>query len=106
MTKIGGNLPTDLPDKNPDQTVGKPKYKGQTFRVNPENVNDYFHVSVACLLCVLFGTDMLASLQTTSRPTSWPRQVALAESTSRWLAAGILHYFLEAHNGLLKWSAL
>ena len=28
-----------------NQTVGKPKFKGQHFRVNPKNFNDYFHFS-------------------------------------------------------------
>ena len=29
-----------------DQTEGKPKFRGQNFRVNPKMFNDYFHLSV------------------------------------------------------------
>ena len=32
---------TFLNQKKPDQTVGKTKIKGQEFRANPENFNDY-----------------------------------------------------------------
>ena len=37
---------TFLNQKNPDQTVGKPKFTDQNVQVNPEKFNDYFHVSV------------------------------------------------------------
>ena len=68
---------TFLNQTNRDQTAGKPKFKGQKIQVNPENLNDYFHVSVGCTEILAFPKTSVGLLglpggRGTPRPRSGP----------------------------------
>ena len=71
---------TFLNPKIRNQTTGKPKFKGQQFRVNPKIVNDYYFFTVTI---VIFG----------SRGEIYT--VFVGESESEVENLGILHPDLE-----------